>query len=112
MEANDVVAFALGGIVLQHLLDWVKWHCDTADRLAGDVADSPEPVENYNYWPAVCCPLHKVFIHSRVQSAQIILFLNSLLQIYHLLFQGRIKEVRDLLAQHPDRNPGGQDVSA
>ncbi|CAB3990108.1 Nuclear pore complex Nup85 [Paramuricea clavata] len=73
-----------GGIVLQHLLDWVKWHCDTADRLAREVADSAEPVENYNYWPA----------------------------IYHLLFQGRTKEVRDLLAQHPDRNPDGQDQFA
>ena len=48
--------FTLGGIVLQHLLDWVKWHCDTADRLARDVADSAEPAESYNYWPAVCCP--------------------------------------------------------
>jgi hypothetical protein len=57
-------------------------------------------------------PCTKCLVHSRVQSAQIILFLNSLLQIYHLLFQGRIKEVHDLLAQHPDRNPGGQDVSA
>ena len=37
---------------------------------------------------------------------------HSVFQIYHLLFQGRIKEVCDLLAQHPDRNPDGQDVSA
>ena len=37
---------------------------------------------------------------------------NVCFQVYHLLFQGRIKEVRDLLTQHPDRNPDGQDVSA
>ena len=49
---NDI--FPSGGIVLQHLLDWVKWHCDTADRLAREVVDSAEPVENHNYWPAVC----------------------------------------------------------
>ncbi|XP_028402604.1 nuclear pore complex protein Nup85-like [Dendronephthya gigantea] len=73
-----------GGIVLQHLLDWVKWHCDTADRLAREVADLPEPAESSDYWPA----------------------------IYHLLFQGRIKEARDLLTQHPDRNPDGQDQFA
>jgi hypothetical protein len=57
--------FPRGGIVLQHLLAWVKWHCDTADKLAKEVADSAEPVENHNYWSAVCCPLF--YICSRVQ---------------------------------------------
>lgn len=73
-----------GGIVLQHLLDWVKWHCSTADTLTREVADSSEPADNPKYWPA----------------------------IYHLLLQGRLNEVRDLLNQHPHRNPQDHDQFA
>ncbi|XP_046857044.1 nuclear pore complex protein Nup85-like [Xenia sp. Carnegie-2017] len=73
-----------GGVVLQHLLDWVKWHCHTADNVTREVAESANPSECHNYWHA----------------------------IYYLLFQGRIKEARELLSQHHDRNPDGQDEFA
>lgn len=32
-------------------------------------------------------------------------------QIYSLLLQGRVNDVRDLLAQHPDKQAGEYDVS-
>lgn len=70
-----------GGVVLQHLLDWVKLHRNNADQLAREVADSSEPAENPKYWPAN----------------------------FRLLLQGSTNEVQDLLALHPDRNPSDDD---
>ena len=40
----------------------------------------------------------------------IIQFVFSFLQIYSLVLQGRINDVRELLAQHPERQPGKYDV--
>ena len=40
----------------------------------------------------------------------IIQFVFSLLQIYSLVLQGRINDVRELLAQHPEKQPGKYDV--
>ena len=34
----------------------------------------------------------------------------SFLQIYSLVLQGRINDVRELLAQHPEKQPGKYDV--
>ena len=40
----------------------------------------------------------------------IIQFVFSFLQIYSLVLQGRINDVRELLAQHPEKQPGKYDV--
>ena len=40
----------------------------------------------------------------------IIQYVFSFLQVYSLVLQGRINDVRELLAQHPEKQPGKYDV--
>ncbi|XP_071948764.1 nuclear pore complex protein Nup85-like [Antedon mediterranea] len=64
-----------GGVALQQLLDWVKWHFDQGDRLAKEILKSPNPTQSPEYWNA----------------------------IYIYVLQGRIAEARNLLSLHPGR---------
>lgn len=66
-----------GGVVLQHLLDWVKLHFTEADSLAAKViqASDDEIQVNEDYWSAV----------------------------YIYVLQGRLPEARHLLSLHPDK---------
>lgn len=49
------LTFNIGGVVLQHLLDWVKLHFTEADSLAAKVieASDDEIQVNEDYWSAV-----------------------------------------------------------
>ncbi|KAM7443264.1 Nucleoporin nup85 [Porites harrisoni] len=68
-----------GGAVLHHLLEWVQ--NGHADKYVKDVLQHSQPHDSPSYWPA----------------------------IYSLVLQGRINDVRELLAQHPEKQPGKYD---
>lgn len=71
-----------GGAVLHHLLEWVQ--NGHAERYIREVLQHPQPYDSPSYWPA----------------------------IYSLVLQGRVNDVRELLAQHPERQAGEYDEFA
>ncbi|KAJ7362005.1 Nucleoporin nup85 [Desmophyllum pertusum] len=71
-----------GGAVLHHLLEWVQ--NGHTDKYVKDVLQHPQPHDSPSYWPA----------------------------IYSLVLQGRVNDVRELLAQHPGRQIGEYDEFA
>ncbi|XP_015767153.1 PREDICTED: nuclear pore complex protein Nup85-like [Acropora digitifera] len=62
-----------GGAVLHHLLEWVQ--NGDADKYVKDVLQQSNPHDSPSYWPA----------------------------IYSLVLQGRVNDVCELLAHHPDK---------
>lgn len=62
-----------GGAVLHHLLEWVQ--SGDADKYVKDLLQQSNPHDSPSYWPA----------------------------IYSLVLQGRINDVCELLAHHPDK---------
>ncbi|XP_068761276.1 nuclear pore complex protein Nup85-like [Montipora capricornis] len=68
-----------GGAVLHHLLEWVQ--NGHADKYVGDILQHSIPHDSPSYWPA----------------------------IYSLVLQGRVNHVRELLADHPDKQTGEYD---
>ncbi|CAH3040149.1 unnamed protein product [Pocillopora meandrina] len=71
-----------GGAVLHYLLEWVQ--NGHAERYIKEVLQHLQPYNSPSYWPAIYC----------------------------LVLQGRVNDVCELLAQHPDRQAGKYDAFA